>query len=83
MLDLINSSGGTVVTVSDEQMLAAAFDMASSCGVYASPEGGATLAAARQLSESGHIKSEDRVLLMNTGSGVKYAEAFQSAIVPP
>lgn len=76
MLDLIRESGGLAVTVSDEEMVAAAREMAAKAGVYASPEGGATLAAARKLLAQGFIKENDTVVLFNTGSGVKYAEAF-------
>lgn len=76
MLDLIRESGGVAMTVTDEEMIAAAKQMASQAGVYASPEGGATLAAAQKLQAQGHIKPDEIVLLMNTGSGVKYAEAF-------
>lgn len=76
MLDLIRESGGTAVTVTDEEMIAAAKEMASKTGVFAAPEGGATLAAARKLSESGFIKLADTVVMFNTGSGLKYLEAL-------
>jgi threonine synthase len=45
--------------------------------VFASPEGGATLAAAKRLRDQGWIKPADRVVLFNTGSGVKYLEAMR------
>jgi len=77
MLDLIRASGGRALTVEDDEMIAAAREMASKAGVYGSPEGGATLAAARKLEQEGYIKPNDVVVLFNTGSGVKYAEAFE------
>ncbi|HLK14214.1 MAG TPA: threonine synthase [Fimbriimonadaceae bacterium] len=77
MLDLVRATRGTVVTVSDAEMVAAAKEMSAKTGVFACPEGGATLAAARKLSESGWIKPTDRVVLFNTGSGVKYLEALR------
>lgn len=76
MLDLIRASGGTAVTVTDQEMVAAAQEVGAKTGIFASPEGGATLAAARKLEDSGFLKATDRVVLFNTGSGVKYLEAF-------
>lgn len=80
MLDLIRASGGVCVTVTDEEMMRAALEMSRVTGIYASPEGGATLAAARALEETGEIREGELVLLMNTGSGVKYAEALEAAL---
>jgi threonine synthase len=76
MLDLIRASGGTALAVGDEEMIAAARDMASKTGVSACPEGGAVLAAARLLRDRGFLHESDSVVLFNTGSGLKYAEAF-------
>lgn len=80
MLDLIRESEGLAVTVSDQSMVAAALEMSRETGVYASPEGGATLAAAQSLRESGWIRRGESVVLMNTGSGVKYAEALRGGL---
>jgi threonine synthase len=76
MLDMLRATGGTALTVTDEEMIAAAKDMAAKTGVFAAPEGGATLAAARRLRDQGWIRPSDTVLLFNTGSGVKYLEAL-------
>jgi threonine synthase len=76
MLDLIRESGGTAIAVSDEEMIAGAREISAKTGVFACPEGGATLAAARKLTESGTLKPADVVVLFNTGSGLKYLEAF-------
>jgi threonine synthase len=76
MLDAIRSTGGVAVSVTDQEMIAAAKEMAAKTGVFAAPEGGATLAAARRLTESGLLASDDLVVLFNTGSGVKYIEAL-------
>lgn len=76
MLDLIRASNGTAMTVTDAEMIASSKEIAAKVGVFASPEGGATLAAARKLAESREIEGDEVVLLMNTGSGVKYLEAF-------
>jgi threonine synthase len=76
MLDLIRVSHGTALTVTDEEMIASAKEIGAKTGVFAAPEGGATLASARKLSKSGFIGAEDSVVLFNTGSGVKYIEAL-------
>ncbi|HXH61185.1 MAG TPA: threonine synthase, partial [Fimbriimonadaceae bacterium] len=76
MLDLIRASGGTAIAVSDEEMIACAKEMAAKTGVFAAPEGGATLAGYKRLIASGYLKPGDQVVLFNTGSGVKYLEAL-------
>lgn len=76
MLDLIRASGGTALAVSDEEMIACAKETSAKVGVFAAPEGGATLAAARKLLTAGFLAESERVVLFNTGSGVKYIEAL-------
>jgi threonine synthase len=78
----VRESGGTVVTVTDDEMLAAGRELASMEGIFAAPEGAATVSAARKLGERGWIKSDERVVLFNTGTGYKYAEAWQRALQP-
>ena len=53
---------------------------ARATGACACPEGGATLAAARRLVADGRVAPSDRVVLYNTGSGLKYLEAWESAL---
>lgn len=76
MLDLIRESGGMALTVTDGDMVAAAKEIGAKTGIFACPEGGATLAAARHLAEEGFIRPNDSVVLFNTGSGLKYIEAM-------
>ncbi len=76
MLDLVRASGGTAVAVSDDDMVACAKEIAAKTGVFACPEGGATLAAYRRLVASGFLKPAEKTVLFNTGSGVKYLEAL-------
>ncbi|MES1227265.1 MAG: threonine synthase, partial [Armatimonadota bacterium] len=76
MLDLLRASKGLAVTCSDEEMISSAKEMARKTGVYASPEGGATLAAAKRLLVEGWLQPDERVVLFNTGSGGKYSEAM-------
>ena len=78
MLDLLRRDGGTAVTVSDADMIAAARRIARTTGVWAAPEGGAVLAAAERLAAEGWIRPDEVVVLFNTGTGVKYLEAFET-----
>lgn len=78
MLDLLRDTGGTALTVEDAEMIAATRRIARTTGVWAAPEGGAVLAAANRLRDQGWIRPEDRVVLFNTGTGVKYLEAFDA-----
>ena len=76
MLDLIRESGGTALTVSDEEMIHACHEMGKATGIFAAPEGGATLAAATKLEHTGWLGPDELTVLFNTGSGLKYLEAF-------
>jgi threonine synthase len=68
----IRESRGGAVAVSDALLLEGARLLATLEGVDACPEGGAAVAAARQLQESGRLAASDRVVVFNTGAGVLY-----------
>ena len=74
MLALIRRSGGTALTVTDEEALAGMREIASTEGVFAAPEGGAVWAGIKKLVAAGTIDRDERVVLMNTGTGLKYGE---------
>ncbi|GAA3343550.1 threonine synthase [Amorphoplanes nipponensis] len=74
VLDAVRATGGTAVAVSDEALLAEQLLVARDEGTFICPEGAACLAAARQLRESGFIGGADRVVVLNTGTGLKYPE---------
>ena len=80
ILSMLRQTEGTALTVTDDEMLHAARELASLEGVFAAPEGAATVSAARKLAASGWIKPEETVVLYNTGTGYKYAEAWQRAL---
>ena len=80
ILSMLRQTKGTALTVTDEEMLHAGRELASLEGVFAAPEGAATVVAARKLAASGWIKPEETVVLFNTGTGYKYAEAWQRAL---
>jgi threonine synthase len=72
ILQALRESGGTAIAVSDDEMAKGQLDLARGEGVFACPEGGATVAAARKLVASGVILPSDRLVLFNTGTGLKY-----------
>jgi threonine synthase len=76
----VRESGGTAVAVEEEELLGGMCELAAGTGILACPEGGATLAALRRLRASGEIGPRDRVVLYNTGSGLKYPEAWRQAL---
>lgn len=75
VLDAIYKTEGCAVAVTDEDLLDASALLAKTEGTFICPEGAANLSAALKLKESGWIKPEDRVVLLNTGSGLKYPES--------
>jgi threonine synthase len=76
VLKAVRASGGVAMAVSDEQMIDAALLLAEREGIFAAPEGGACVAAVRQLREIGFLQRNERIVILNTGSGLKYAEVF-------
>jgi threonine synthase len=80
ILDILKQSGGTAIAVSDEEIFAAVGEWASKEGVFAAPEGAASLAAYKILVEQKFLKPSDRVVLFNTGSGLKYIDVIGQAM---
>jgi threonine synthase len=76
VLDAVRSSHGTAIAVSDDEMLSAGVQLACEEGIYAAPEGAACVAGLEKLLANGFLKSSDRIVLYNTGSGLKYPEAY-------
>ena len=76
----VRATQGTAVMATDDEMLAAGKELASAEGIFAAPEGAATVVAARKLAEKRWIKPHERVVLFNTGCGYKYSEAWQKAL---
>ncbi|MDZ4717451.1 MAG: threonine synthase [Roseiflexaceae bacterium] len=72
----LRASNGTALTVSDQEMLTYTNMLGATTGIFAAPEGGACLAAQVKLLESGWIAPDEQVVLLNTGSGLKYAHLW-------
>jgi len=76
ILRALRQSDGTAVAVSDQEMLEAANLIGRTQGVFACPEGAATLVAFQHLRRQGWIDDDETVVLFNTGSGLKYAHLW-------
>ena len=74
VLAALRESGGGAVTVSDDEIMAWVRDVAALEGLFMSPEGAATAAALHKLLADGAVSPEETVLLLNTGSGLKYLD---------
>ena len=68
----IYESEGTAIAVSDESILDSQSQLARMEGIFAAPEGAATLAALKELIRQGWVQPQERIVLFNTGSGLKY-----------
>jgi len=76
ILDALRASNGRAVAVSDEELLAAVGEIGAAEGLFVAPEGAACLPALRKLMADGAVGAQERVVLFNTGAGVKYMESF-------
>jgi threonine synthase len=80
ILDILRQSGGKAVAVTDQEIFASLKDWASSEGQFLSPEGAAATAAYDQLRASGDLDASDRVVIFNTGAGLKYADVIANTL---
>jgi threonine synthase len=76
ILDAVRASGGTAIAVRDAELLDAGIQLARDEGIFAAPEGAACVAALEKLLVSGFLKPEERIVIYNTGAGLKYLEAY-------
>jgi threonine synthase len=77
ILDALRASGGEAVAVADEELIAATLEIGAAEGLFCAPEGAACLPALRKLLAAGKIEPTERVVLFNTGAGVKYLESYE------
>jgi threonine synthase len=80
VLDIVRSSGGVALALSDEDILASILDWARNEGLLLSPEGASVTAAYDKLLSTGFLKPTDRVVLFNTGAGLKYTDVIAAAM---
>ena len=74
MLNVIKESNGEVCTIAEEKIKETVNLFSQKEGILISPEGAATYMALKHLKNKGTVSMENRVLLLNTGSGYKYIE---------
>ena len=75
-LQAVRQSGGCAIAVPDRDLMDAGIRLASEEGIFAAPEGAACVAAAERLIREGFLKADDKIVIYNTGSGLKYLEAY-------
>ena len=78
ILDILKKSQGTAVAASDDEIIDAVRHWASVEGVFACPEGAASLVAYRKLRAAGFFRADDRVVLFNTGTAYKYLDMMEA-----
>jgi len=78
ILRILRESDGGAVAVDDEEMIRVAREVGSTEGLFVSPEGAACFAALKSLCSAGKIASGERVVIFNTGSGIKYLDCYES-----
>lgn len=78
VLQAVRESGGTAIAISDRDLVDAGIQLATEDGIFAAPEGSACVVAAERLLKEGFLKADDRIVIYNTGSGLKYLEAYST-----
>ncbi|HEX4638837.1 MAG TPA: threonine synthase [Chthoniobacterales bacterium] len=76
MLDILRKSNGGAIAIDDEEMIRMVREVGSKEGLFVAPEGAACFVALKKLRAAGKIDNEARVVIFNTGSGIKYLECF-------
>jgi threonine synthase len=76
MLNILRGSNGGAIAIDDEEMICVAREVGASEGLFVCPEGAACFAALKHLRSAGKIASGNRVVIFNTGSGIKYPECY-------
>jgi len=74
ILESLYQSKGTAVAVSDAEILESQSQLGRMEGIFAAPEGAATLAGLKKLIRQNWVNSEESIVLFNTGSGLKYLD---------
>jgi len=81
VLEAVYRSRGSAIAVTDEEILMAVKRLADREGIFACPEGAATVAALPKLLASGTLSAEEEVVVFNTGSGMKYLDVLERALL--
>ncbi len=76
ILKAVRESGGTAISVTDKELMADVRLISRLEGIFACPEGAATISALRKMISDGNIDRDEKIVLFNTGSGLKYTDLF-------
>jgi threonine synthase len=77
MLKILRKSSGGAIAIDDEEMIRVAREVGAKEGLFICPEGAACFAALKELRSAGKIAPGERVVIFNTGAGIKYLEAYE------
>jgi threonine synthase len=77
ILNILRQSNGGAIPIDDDEMIRVAREVGSSEGLFVAPEAAACFAALKSLRSAGEIGSGERVVIFNTGSGIKYLDCYQ------
>jgi threonine synthase len=77
ILNILRQSNGGAIAIDDVEMIRIAREVGSSEGLFVAPEAAACFAALKSLRSAGKIGSGERVVIFNTGSGIKYLDGYQ------
>src|SRR5216110_1819403 len=78
ILNILRQSNGGAIAVADKEMIRVTREVGSSEGLFVAPEAAACFAALKSLRSAGNIRAGERVVIFNTGSGVKYLDCYYS-----
>ncbi len=76
ILNILRQSNGGAIAVADKEMIGVTREVGSSEGLFIAPEAAACFAASKSLRSAGKIRSGERVVIFNTGSGIKYLDCY-------
>jgi threonine synthase len=80
ILKILRESKGGAIAVDDKEMISVACELGANEGLFICPESAACFAALKVLRSTGKIASGERVVVFNTGSGIKYLEAYDRGL---
>jgi len=77
ILNILRQSNGGAIAVADNEMIRVTREVGSNEGLFIAPEAAACFAAIKSLRSAGKIRSGERVVIFNTGSGIKYLDCYK------
>jgi threonine synthase len=77
ILNILRQSNGGAIAVADKEMIRVTREVGSNEGLFIAPEAAACFDALRSLRSAGKIRSGERAVIFNTGSGIKYLDCYK------